>query len=247
MPINKNRTISLLISVLLLGACSHIPKNTASVLPKILYSNASIEAIDWKKLLPPPPEAASGTDKIDMEMVLEAQKLRNTNRWDRAVSDADLDGFNAFSPILGESFKKENYPQEAKIFAIVLKYSFAMSKASKSLYFRKRPFEVNSEIKTCPNSLAGGSSYPSGHAAIGWANAQILARIFPQYADDLMARGIDYGQSRLICGVHYPTDIVAGRILGDVMLQKLYQDEEFTKLLQSAQEKAKLGGKSAKN
>ncbi len=240
---SNKKAVFALFPLVFMASCGHIGY-AASKLPVALYHNPSVEEIQWNKVLPPPPLAGSTLDKIEMEMVIDANSLKNTARWEQAKSDAGLDGFIAFSPVLGANFTQANNPEISTIFDMVLKYSFAMSKASKSVYDRKRPFELNDKIQTCPNSLAGGSSYPSGHAALGWANAQILARIYPQYHDDLMVRGIEYGKSRMVCGVHYPSDIVAGRIVGDVLLQKLYLDAEFTKLLQSAQEKAKLGGKS---
>lgn len=244
---NKKKFLIIAIATFSISSCSHLPKSIASGLPAVNYSNPALEAINWKKILPPPPQTGSELDKIELDLVINANALKGTPRWNQAVNDAGLDQFTAFGAVLGTGFNKDNYPEIASIFDIVLKYSFNVSKASKNIYDRKRPFLVNDKIATCPNSLANGSSYPSGHSAIGWVNGQILSRIFPQYADDLMARGIDYGQSRMICGVHFPSDIVSGRIVGDVMLQKLEQDAEFTKLLQSAQEKAKLNGKSAKN
>ncbi len=236
---NNFRTAVFAIGFVALSACSTLPKAPVNALPALVYSNPSLDAINWKKILPPPPLAGSALDKIEMDLAIDANALKGSKRWDQAVSDAGLDAFIAFSPVLSSNFTKENNPEIDKIFEIILKYSFATSKAAKSVYERKRPYLANEKITPCPNALSGGSSYPSGHSALGWVNAQVLARIYPQYSDDLMARGIDYGQSRMICGVHFQSDIVAGRIVGDVLLQKLDKDEEFTKLLSIAIAKAK--------
>ena len=70
-------------------------------------------------------------------------------------------------------------------------------------------------------------SYPSGHAALGWAWALILAEIAPERADDLLGRGYDFGQSRVICGVHWQSDVDAGRVIGAATVARLHADPLF--------------------
>src|SRR2546423_173969 len=56
-------------------------------------------------------------------------------------------------------------------------------------------------------------SYPSGHARYGAVTAILLANMVPEKRRELFARGWDYGESRVVGGVHFPTDVESGRIL----------------------------------
>jgi acid phosphatase (class A) len=88
---------------------------------------------------------------------------------------------------------------------------------AKHHYTRTRPFVVNREPNCTPdeeNSLIKEGSYPSGHAAIGWAWALILSEISPGQTDAILARGRAFGESRVICNVHWQSDVIEGRFMG---------------------------------
>jgi acid phosphatase (class A) len=76
---------------------------------------------------------------------------------------------------------------------------------------------VNKEPTCTPDEekfLITNGSYPSGHAAIGWAWALILSEIAPEQTDAILARGRAFGENRLICNVHWQSDVIAGRLMG---------------------------------
>jgi acid phosphatase (class A) len=70
-------------------------------------------------------------------------------------------------------------------------------------------------------------SYPSGHATFGALTAILLAQMVPEKHDALMARGWDYGRARVVNGVHFPTDVEAGRIAATVMVALMMQNAHF--------------------
>ena len=55
-------------------------------------------------------------------------------------------------------------------------------------------------------------SYPSSHAAAGWAVALVLSELNPDRAEPILKRGYEYGQSRVIAGYHYQSDVDAARL-----------------------------------
>ena len=74
--------------------------------------------------------------------------------------------------------------------------------AAKDHYKRARPFVLNKQPICTPDDekeLMKSSSYPSGHAAVGWAWALILSGIAPEETDAILARGRAFGETRLIC------------------------------------------------
>ncbi|MET0183094.1 MAG: phosphatase PAP2 family protein, partial [Caulobacterales bacterium] len=61
-----------------------------------------------------------------------------------------------------------------------------------------------------------------------------LAEILPSRAQAILERGIDYGQSRIVCGVHYTSDVQAGRLLASATLARLHSDPAFRAALEDA-------------
>ena len=82
--------------------------------------------------------------------------------------------------------------------------------------------------------LKDNGSYPSGHAAVGWAWALILSEIAPARNDAILARGRAFGQSRVICNVHWQSDVIEGRFIGAAVVARLHADPEFRTELKSA-------------
>ena len=72
--------------------------------------------------------------------------------------------------------------------------------------------------------MSANASYPSGHSMTGWAWALILAEARPKSASALMAAAHETGYSRIICGVHYQSDVIAGQTLGAAMVARLHAD-----------------------
>ena len=55
----------------------------------------------------------------------------------------------------------------------------------------------------------------------------ILSEADPAHANALLKKGIEFGESRLICGFHYPSDLVAGRLAASAMFARLHANTEF--------------------
>jgi acid phosphatase (class A) len=82
----------------------------------------------------------------------------------------------------------------------------------------------------CTASVAETSyspSYPSGHATVGAMMAILLAQMVPERRDALFALGWEYGEARVISGVHYPSDVEAGRILGTMLVGVMQENRRF--------------------
>jgi acid phosphatase (class A) len=75
--------------------------------------------------------------------------------------------------------------------------------------------------------LRSRTSFPSGHAAFGATCAILLAAMVPEQRAALFARGRDFGQSRVVVGAHFPTDVEAGRILATVAVAQMQQGAAF--------------------
>ena len=81
----------------------------------------------------------------------------------------------------------------------------------KHWYNRPRPFDVDQTINNLPSRLTNNPSFPSGHSIIAASMAKHLSYLYPSKADDLHDLSQQIAQSRIIGGVHYPSDVRGGQ------------------------------------
>ncbi|SEG05364.1 acid phosphatase [Bosea lathyri] len=203
------------------------------------------ELPDSLVLLGPPPEKGSAALARDEEARQATLPLRNTERWKLAYTDADLafpQAADNFSCAMGVRIDSKQTP---RLHAMMLKTlsDFGLSTYGvKNRYNRVRPFVVHNEA-TCRADqeviLRSDGSYPSGHTAAGWGWALVFAQINPERADALLKRGIEFGQSRVICDAHWQSDVDAGRIMGAATVARLQTDATFLADLKAAKAEVK--------
>ena len=113
------------------------------------------------------------------------------------------------------------------------------TRAAKDKYQRNRPFTVFDDPVCVPGDVAAlrkSGAYPSGHASVGWAWALILTELAPDRADALLRRGFEFGQSRVVCGVHWQSDVDTARLVGAAVHARLHGDGEFEADMAAARE-----------
>lgn len=111
-----------------------------------------------------------------------------------------------------------------------------ISTAMKHAIHRKRPFETYAFIDPQVSAEAG-RSFPSGHTSSAFAAATSLSISFPKWyviAPAFLWAGT-VGYSRLHLGVHYPSDVLAGAVVGSgtallahVINKKLFERKRKT-------------------
>ena len=111
------------------------------------------------------------------------------------------------------------------------------TRSAKKYYNRIRPFKYYN-VPTCNSKQEGelstNGSYPSGHTTIGWAEALVLAEINPDRQNEILKRGFEMGQSRVICGYHWQSDVDAARVVASAVVARLHANKEFQKCLEAA-------------
>ncbi len=92
---------------------------------------------------------------------------------------------------------------------------------AKKIYKRPRPYDANAEIKPCID-LEESSAYPSGHTTMARAMALFISTVYPERKIELLKAADQAALNRVIGGVHHPSDIVAGKKLGDALFKLIY-------------------------
>jgi membrane-associated phospholipid phosphatase len=62
-------------------------------------------------------------------------------------------------------------------------------------------------------NLINSPSYPSGHTTYGYTGSLVLAILVPERYQEMIARGAEYGNDRILMGAHYAMDVMGGRTL----------------------------------
>lgn len=233
-----------------LAACAatttppHVEASTPAPLnppPTDLAGYLADGALDGAALLGPPPTPASLRGQADRAYYEETRALAGSPRWAQAIVDNDLWGGGAlkrYSCKLGVSIDEKQTPATLRVLHRVELDVRTVSTPAKNLYNRPRPLIGDDKPVCIPREdwMKANASYPSGHSMTGWAWALILAELAPAKADAMLSVGKSIGDSRAICGVHYVTDIEAGRTLGSAMVAKLHGDPAFQRDMAKARQ-----------
>jgi acid phosphatase (class A) len=195
---------------------------------------------DSLALLPPPPAAGSPALALDEEIHKSAAALRDTPRYRLAALDAELvfpRAADAFACTLGVPIDEQHTPRMYRLLQRTLLDAAMATAGAKNKYMRTRPFVTHNEPSCVPQDevrLKTNGSYPSGHTTIGWIWALVLAEVDPARHDAIVARGRSYGESRLVCNVHWQSDIVEGRFLGAAVVSQEHGVAEFRADIEAA-------------
>lgn len=183
--------------------------------------------IGASRLLPPPPASGSLEEKRELAELRAIAARTTPEEFAVATGDAKDETPDIFNAALG--FDLATKPQTFKLLAMVVEEEDGDSKAAKAFFHRLRPYSVDPKIKTCEPVKPGKkpNSYPSGHATLSFSMGVVLASLMPEKSQAILARASEYARHRLVCGVHYRSDIVAGQQFGTVLALRLMENAEF--------------------
>lgn len=198
---------------------------------------------DVVQVLPAPPADPSPDFDYDvLRYMWGKQQRRDSLRLEMAVRDAIWD-LDTTIVILGEHFghkiSKEETPAIYNVLTRGVTTIEAIRIKPKAHHFRIRPFAYFQEPSIFPQDdewLSHEGSYPSGHTIRAWACALLMSQINPATAEDVFARAWESGQSRVISGCHWQSDVDASRPVAGMGFARLQTNPEFQRDMVKAQE-----------
>src|SRR6266404_2121504 len=172
----------------------------------------------------PPPPPLTGSQQMKDETAEVKRTVEHLTSAQLAIAQKWNDGAGTYSPPGHWNDVALEYVRDAKmsevraarVFALL---NMAMNDAgvgcweAKFHYFNPRPSQLDPSIKT-EIGIPNFPSYTSGHSTFSAAGAVILSYLFPSGATSFAAMRDEAGISRLYGGIHYRTDIEAGKLHG---------------------------------
>ncbi len=226
--------VSFFITATMAGAQQFAPTAPAPTSP---WFNA--HTVDFIALTPSPPAAGSQADRQDMDNVLHLQQSRTPAQVQQAQADDKEEDMFVFASVLGPKFSAAELPL-TKTLSDHLRNASAVINPSLKLHFgRPRPFVASSQVHPVCEKTAS-ESFPSGHAMVGTLEALALTQIVPERSPGILQRLDEYTGNRVVCGVHYPSDVAASRIVGSSLFGLIAASPVFQEEI--AEAKAELRG-----
>jgi acid phosphatase (class A) len=184
-------------------------------------------AVEASRFVPPPPADGSADNKAEFAE-LKAIAARSTPaELAAAAHDARDEKPDLFNSTLG--FDISTLPETDKLLTMVLDEEAVDVGVAKKYFHRVRPYSADPTIKTCEPVKPGkaANSYPSGHSTLAFSMGVVLAALLPPKSQAILARASEYAEHRLVCGVHFRSDIVAGQQYGTIVALKLMENPTF--------------------
>ncbi|HEY4276138.1 MAG TPA: phosphatase PAP2 family protein [Rhizomicrobium sp.] len=192
--------------------------------------------VDAAHLVPPPPPAGSAQAEAELAEIHAIHARSSDSEIEAARKDSDDEKPDMFNNVIG--FDLTMRPLTTALLKTVIDEEEAATKGAKKYFHRDRPWIVDGTVATCTLVPPGpaANSYPSGHSTVGFAMGVVLANLMPEKSQAILARSSEFAEHRLVCGVHFRSDIVAGQQYGTILALTLMQNPDFQLRMAKARE-----------
>lgn len=192
------------------------------------------QQVDLTHILPPPPANDSAQTQRELREVLDMQQKRTPEMASQAKADVEENVW-VYSNVMGPKFNAKALPAVSAFFDRIVATEAAVVDPAKDFWKRPRPHILDSRIEPIVKRSSSGS-WPSGHTTLGTLMGITLANMVPEKRAAIMTRAWQYGDNRVVAGIHYPSDIEMGRIAGSVISQQISQQQDFQQQYRQARD-----------
>ncbi len=173
----------------------------------------------------PPPVPGTPESDRDYAELLKLQASRTPDECTAAAAQAIPDFQSLFSG--SGILTKAELAAVGPFIDSASKIASRISGYFKQKFTRPRPYDADPRVAPCIPKPGGATSYPSTHATLGVFDACVLGRLFPLRENVLASHGRRVGELRTLAGVHHPSDVAAGQVLGGQICARFLKEPDF--------------------
>jgi acid phosphatase (class A) len=181
-----------------------------------------------------PPADGSPEQQAELAALHAIESSRTAAQEDAAKADAKDKSIFMFRTVFGEAFAAKNLPLTAALGEKIARDSAENVRVAKDYFKRIHPYTIDATLHPACTSNDKPESYPSGHAQLGWLMGLTLVEMVPEQREAILLRAQDYGHNRLVCGVHYPSDVAASRPLAYAVHALMTQNPDYIQQVAAA-------------
>ena len=178
--------------------------------PKHAYYIDS-QVLDLAASIPVPPDADSPRFMDELAQVHRIESERTPAQVAAAQADDREEDIFIFRGVVGDQFTAANFPILAELSAHVHNDEPVAGNPIKEHFKRPRPYQFDKSLHPVCKTTDQPDSYPSGHTISGYLLALTLIQMLPEKRNEILARADGYAHNRLVCGVHYESDLQASQ------------------------------------
>ena len=203
-----------------------------------------LNPIPPENIIPPPPSRGSLVEQEEIGEILRARAAATPGRMALAKQDNDIENATIFAGAIGHGWDLKRLPKTKFLIDRIMDVDRSGSRAAKRYFRRSRPWIVEPKVQTCAPHESGpaANSYPSGHTMLGYQLGVVLASLMPNKAQAILARSEEYGESRIVCGFHFRSDVTAGQQFGTALAVEMLKNPIFRVWFSEAQAELKAAG-----
>jgi acid phosphatase (class A) len=197
------------------------------------YFDATV--LDANDLIPLPPPLDGAVGQAELAELHRIEETRTAAQVAQAVADDAGENIFAFKAVFGPGFTPEALPVTARLGDHVKNEQSVIGSQLKAHFERPRPYQADATLHPVCPVKAAHDSYPSGHALTGYLEALTLAELAPEKRIEILKRADEFAHNRLVCGVHYASDVEASRRIAYMVFGYMLATPRFQRDLAAAE------------
>jgi acid phosphatase (class A) len=169
-----------------------------------------------------PPAPGSEADQADIAILYEYQRTRTASQCAQAQAESSMNLESMFGPKTGVLTEDEVKDTQVIAKRAIVRGDW-VTLFFKSHFKRARPYHEDRGIVPCiskPADLLGKRSYPSSYAVVATMLKEILVLKYPAKSEQIRKQAEQIGLNRILGGVHHPSDVQAGVVLGEQLAEE---------------------------
>lgn len=185
------------------------------------------------RVLAAPPALGSTTYDAEINAILKRQAALSDAEKEAIAAEDHISPAMIVTPVLGAHFTEGTHPELFVLLRHSASDAWQLSDATQDYWKRTRPWLADDRVEILVSRITR-PSYPSGHTVTNHVWAHVLSDLFPKKRKALFDRAYAIGRHRMDAGVHFPSDVVAGKKFAAMVYEKMRKDAAFKRELAKA-------------